>query len=401
MRRAATILAILLTASLASMSSMIGCSSSSNTNGGGSGGGGGGTAAGGGGGGTAGGGGHAGGGGGGAAGGGGGGHAGGGGSAGGGGGTAGGGGGAAGGDGGSTGAIQTVFVIMMENNDWSNIQGNSSAPYINSLVGSGDAGSGTAAYALNYHVPQSGGAPLHPSNPNYIWLEAGDNLGITSDQSDTSSTHQSTTNHLVTELSTASISWKVYAEGITAGQCPISDNTGTDYAVKHDPQVFFDDVAGNPPSASATPCTTNVVPFTQLATDLSSNAQARYNFIVPNLCDDMHGDLGFQNNCIQGLTDNVQQGDTFLSTLVPSITATQAYKTAGAIFIVWDEGSGSSGDNPMGMILLSPKAKPGYSNNTHYDHSSTLKTISEIFGVTPPRAAAQATDLSDLFTSFP
>jgi phosphatidylinositol-3-phosphatase len=313
-----------------------------------------------------------------------------------------GGGGAGGGGGGTvTGKIQTVFVILMENQDWSKIVGNSSAPYINGLVSAANGGTGIAAHAENYHVPQVNGQPLHPSNPNYIWLEAGDNLGITSDQSSTASAHQSTTDHLVTELKAAGISWKVYAEGITAGQCPIADITGTDYAVKHVPQVFFDDVAGNPPSSSAAPCKADVVPFTQLATDLAANAQARYDFIVPNLCDDMHGDLLFQNICVQGLTDTVNLGDTWLKNNLPAILASQAYTDVGAVFIVWDEGSGSSGDNPMGMIVVSPKAKAGYSNTTRYDHSSTLKTISEIFGVTPPRAAASATDLGDLFTSFP
>jgi len=51
------------------------------------------------------------------------------------------------------------------------------------------------------------------------------------------------------------------------------------------------------------------------------------------------------------------------------------------------------------MIVLSPFAKPGYANTIHYTHSSTLKTMQEIFGVTPLLAdAANATDLSDLFT---
>jgi len=38
----------------------------------------------------------------------------------------------------------------------------------------------------------------------------------------------------------------------------------------------------------------------------------------------------------------------------------------------------------------------------HYTHSSTLRTVQEIFGVTPMlRDAANATDLRDLFVSFP
>jgi hypothetical protein len=55
------------------------------------------------------------------------------------------------------------------------------------------------------------------------------------------------------------------------------------------------------------------------------------------------------------------------------------------------------------MIVLSPLAKGGgYSNSITYDHSSTLRTMEEIFGVQPfLGGAATATDLSDLFRTFP
>src|SRR5204862_8135638 len=69
-----------------------------------------------------------------------------------------------------TSAIRTVFLIVMENTDWSSIKGSSSAPYINSLLS-------VAAHAEQYNnVPG-----LHPSLPNYLWLEAGTNFGISSD----------------------------------------------------------------------------------------------------------------------------------------------------------------------------------------------------------------------------
>ncbi len=79
-----------------------------------------------------------------------------------------------------------------------------------------------------------------------------------------------------------------------------------------------------------------------------------------------------------------------------TFTATVTAKSPG-----WDEGA--SGDGPIGMIVVSPKAKGGgYANTIAYDHSSTLRTIEEIFGVTPMLGdAANATDLSDLFVSFP
>ena len=96
----------------------------------------------------------------------------------------------------------------------------------------------------------------------------------------------------------------------------------------------------------------------------------------------------------------MKNGDTWLSKELPKIFASAAYQQGGAVFITWDESE--RGDFPIGMIVLSPHAKPGYSSTIAYSHSSTLRTMQEIFGVAPLlRDAANATDLSDLFTSFP
>src|SRR3954467_5109255 len=67
--------------------------------------------------------------------------------------------------------IKHVFVIVMENHNWSDVKGSPSAPYLNKKL-----------------LPQSAGAEkysnapsLHPSEPNYLWMEAGTNFGIHSD----------------------------------------------------------------------------------------------------------------------------------------------------------------------------------------------------------------------------
>jgi len=52
------------------------------------------------------------------------------------------------------------------------------------------------------------------------------------------------------------------------------------------------------------------------------------------------------------------------------------------------------------MIVLSPLVKVNYANSIYYTHSSTLRTMQEIFGVRPfLRDAVSATDLSDLFVN--
>jgi hypothetical protein len=288
------------------------------------------------------------------------------------------------GGGGNT-AIKTVFVILMENHDWSDISGSSSAPYINSLLNVG-------AHAENYHnVPPS--ATLHPSEPNYIWLEAGDNLGLTTDNSPSSSNCIKGADHLVKQLGAAGVSWKAYEESMSAGSCPLSGSG--DYAPRHNPFVFFDDVSGtNCSDKQAAVCLAHEAPYSDLAGDLTSGNVAQYNFITPNLCHDMHS-----NSC-PGSSDVIKQGDDWLGTEVPKIMASNAYTNGGAIFITWDEGG--SGNHPIGMIVLSPLAKVGYSNQTAYSHSSTVRTMQTIFGVAPfLNDAANAADLGDLFTQFP
>ncbi len=266
--------------------------------------------------------------------------------------------------------IKTVFIILEENHNWSQIC--PGATYIcNTLVPMG-------AHATQYFNPPGN----HPSEPNYIWLEAGSNLGLTSDADPSPSNSSNTTQHLVTLLNNAGISWKAYQEDIPAGTCPLKSGGG--YAAKHNPFVFFNDVTNNLDPASAY-CISHIVPFTQLATDLQHNTVAQYNFITPNLCNDMH-------DC------SVQIGDTWLSQNVPAILSSQAYQNGGALFITWDESEG--GDFPIGMIAVSPFAKVNYHNSILYTHSSTVRTMEEIFGVTPPlNDAANANDLSDLFTT--
>lgn len=274
----------------------------------------------------------------------------------------------------------TVFLILMENHNWDSIYRSSSAPYLNRTL------LPIAAHAEQYYNPPG----MHPSEPNYLWLEAGTNFGIADDRLPAAN-HQNSSAHLTKLLDMAFISWKSYQEGISGKDCPLT-NQGH-YAPKHNPMIYFDDVTdtNNPNSAY---CIAHVRPYDEFAADLTNNTVARYNFITPDLCNDMHDALGCKT------LDSVHNGDSWLAAEVPKILASQAYRQNGILIITWDESEG--GDNPIGLIILSANAKPGYSNTIHYTHSSTLRTIEELFGVLPLLGdAANATDLSDLFTVFP
>jgi hypothetical protein len=275
--------------------------------------------------------------------------------------------------------IRTVFIILMENQNWAAVEGSPSAPYINNTL------LPLAAHCEQYYNPPG----MHPSLPNYLWLEAGTNFGLY-DDNPPAIDHQSTTNHLVTLLNHAGISWKTYQEDISPGYVPLTDTNN--YLVHHNPFAYFDDVTGtnNPDYAYGI---AHIRPYTELAADLANNTVARYNFITPDSYDDGHYPEPPGSN-------ELSQIDNWLAAQIPMILNSTAYSNNGAIFITWDEGVND--DGPIGMIVLSPLIRAGgYGNNIYYTHSSTLRTFQEIFDVGPLLGdAANATDLSDLFLQY-
>ena len=300
--------------------------------------------------------------------------------------------------------VKTVWVILMENHNWTgnnagasfgapDIKGNPLAPYINGTL------LNTSAHAEQYFNPPGN----HPSQPNYLWLEAGTNFGVLSD-TQPGQPQLNTDQHLVKLLENAGISWRSYAEPDFGSPvfdvCPI-DFTFLD--VEHLPFVYFSDInLGLDPQSAE--CIAHVRPYYQLATDLADGTVAQYNFITPNVCHDGHEGV---SPCAQTEPiDNTLRSDTWLKQNVPLILESDAYKTGGALFIIWDEAedSGPFSDGPIGMFILSPFAKGGgkkaFSNSIHYDHSSTLKTLEEIFSVQPllgHAADPETKDLRDLF----
>jgi hypothetical protein len=300
--------------------------------------------------------------------------------------------------------VKTVWVILMENHNWTgnnagaafgspDLKDNPQAPFINGPLLQ------HSAHAEQYFNPPGN----HPSQPNYLWLEAGTNFGVLAD-TQPGQPQLFTEQHLVKLLEDAGISWRAYAEPDFGS--PLFDNCPLDFSVldvEHLAFVYFDDVNNglNPQSAE---CISHVRPYYQLATDLADHTTARYNFITPNVCHDGHE--GVSPCDANEPADNTLRSDTWLKQNLPLILESKEYKEGGAIFVIWDEAedNGKFSDGPIGMFLLSPFAKgegkQPFSNVIHYDHSSTLKTLQEIFNVTPLLGAAAdpaTKDLSDFF----
>ncbi len=272
--------------------------------------------------------------------------------------------------------IKTVFLVLMENQDWASVISNKYCPYINSTL------LPASSYARQYYSPPS----LHPSEANYLWLMAGTNFGIRDDQLP-SVNHQSSTNTLFQLLDRRGISWKCYAEEVTGTNVP-AVNTGQ-FVARHVPFVFFDSVRTNLAYS-----TNHIRPFEELASDLANESVPRFCFLAPNLTNDMH-------NLSPGSPSAMKQGDDWLARVFPNIFSSSAYTNDGAVFLTWDEGANDT-DGPIGMIVLSPRAKGGgYHNDVFYTHGSTLRTLQDIFEVKPYLGdAAYAAGLGDLFQNL-
>ncbi len=202
----------------------------------------------------------------------------------------------------------TVFTIVMENHDSAQILGNADAPYINALAA-------RYAVAAGYHDSY-----VHPSEPNYIWMVAGENFGILNDDDPGEDNNVDSRSHIADQIERAGLTWKSYQEGMGA---PCGLVSHDEYAAKHDPFVYFDDIDGWNGSAMVPParCAEHVVDYTTLADDILAERVPDYAFITPDLLDDMHD-------------GTVADGDLWLSREVPRILASPAFTNGGVLFLV-------------------------------------------------------------------
>jgi phosphatidylinositol-3-phosphatase len=280
-----------------------------------------------------------------------------------------------------------VFVIALENEAQKSVYGNSAAPYINQQL------IPEYAHGMAFTDPLPDSIP---SEPHYVWMEAGTNVfsdtTFSGDADPSASNSTASTAHLVTQMMAASpaVSWLSFQEGLNSstGACPISSSGF--YAAKHDPFVFFQDIVGRAPSASASVCVAHHRAYTtsSFAAALSQGTVAQYNFITPNLCNDMHGGSGCPSS------DVIGAGDSWLASNLPPIIQF-ANANDGVIFLVWDEPEGGSPLIPF--LAIGPRIKTGYASSITVTHSALVKSVEKIFGLPLLPAVAGSNDFGDLF----
>ncbi len=161
------------------------------------------------------------------------------------------------------------------------------------------------------------------------------------------------------------------------------------YAVKHDPFAYFQSVQEGAPHSGIG--LDNVVGFQGahgLFDDLQTGNLPAYSFVVPNQCNDQHGQNNASAACFEDPNDNgtlnglnpglIYQGDLTLRTLVAAIHDSPAWVAGrNAIVIVWDENDYSAAPNPNRVLLTvdTNYGVHGVQSNAFYTHFSLLKSV--------------------------
>jgi hypothetical protein len=209
------------------------------------------------------------------------------------------------------------------------------------------------------------------------------------------------------QLVEAGKNWKSYQESITytgadlvdysdgyfdnnsnlatllAGSGATSSNIVHLYAAKHNPFVYFRSVQEGQLD--------HVVGFDGargLLDDLESGNLPEYSFIVPNQCNDQHGQNNATAACFEDPNDNgtlvglnpglIYQGDLTLRTLIKSIHDSPVWPNGrNAIVVVWDENDYSAAPYPNKVALTvdTSYGAHGKQSGKFYTHFSLLKSV--------------------------
>jgi len=262
-----------------------------------------------------------------------------------------------------------VAVVVLENQDFANIIGNANMPFLNSL-------------ASNNSLARQYVANTHPSIGNYFMMTTGQI--ITNDDAFTGTV---AADNIARELTNAGKSWKVYAESL-----PSPGYTGGDvypYLKHHNPFTYFTDVIG-------TSQANNLVPFSQLSTDLGANSLPNFLFIVPNAQNDMHDCPAGFSTCT--LADKATNTDAWLQNNLSALLANSDFQSNGFMVITFDESEtdNTNGGGHVATILVGLRVKQAFASDTTFQHQSLLRTSLESLGVTTlPGAAAGAPSMSE------
>ena len=255
--------------------------------------------------------------------------------------------------------------MVLENHEVDDVVGSPQAPYLTSL-------------ARRYAVLTGGHGLEHPSLPNYIGLVTGTTAGITSDCIPSQCPVSGPS--VVDQLEAAGVSWRAYMEAMPRPCFHYDADEAGLYAQRHNPFAYLTRVWSRPERCR------KVVPLNRLQAD-ERRGLARFTWITPNLCHDMH-DCG------------LAAGDSWLRGAVPPLL--RALGPRGVLVLTFDEGTtnesccdGARGGR-VAILLAGAGARPGATSSRAVDHYSTLATIEDILGLPRLGNARSAPTLTPL-----
>ncbi len=219
-----------------------------------------------------------------------------------------------------------VMVVMMENQGYSQIIGQSALPYANQLAQ--QYGLATRSYGF-----------AHISLADYLELVSGSNEGVTDDLPPSAHSFPVVPT-LADQLAAAGYRVGAYAENLPSD--PTNDS-GL-YAVRHNPWAYFPNAAITVKNSSA------------LIPDLNSASPPDFVWYTPNLTDDGHTGVPTNTEANQ-----LAGTDAFLASFIPSVQSTAWYQSGGQIIIEWDEAlqtdtssiNGGGGGGHVATIVVS------------------------------------------------
>jgi hypothetical protein len=227
---------------------------------------------------------------------------------------------------------------------------------------------------------QNYSAITHTSEPNYLAIASGQTFAPTSTND---LYHVFNAVNIVDGLESAGQTWRAYSESAT-GPCDTTANPD----IRHVPFLFFSDVVTKPARCNRVVPTTANTDVEMLA-ELGSPATAsNFIWLTPNDNNNMHD-------------GTIAHGDMYLGSLVPKILGSKTFTTTrAALFIVYDEGSGSA-TYPSDLVYAvwaGPVVKKAQKFKTLYSHYSVLATLEANWGFASlNRNDAMATAMMEVF----
>jgi hypothetical protein len=303
-----------------------------------------------------------------------------------------------------------VVIVIMENHSYGEIIGSAQAPNINALAAEGanfvNAPSDPTAATSGCH------ALRHPSQPNYLELFSGNHQGVIQDgrpgttDEPLSPTLPFSTPNLAASLIAAGLTFTTYSENLPSagfdGDSYTTDPAKSQYQRKHNPVANWQ--AADAPANHHVPFAVNQ-PFSVFPSDAAGYAALpTVAFVVPDQQNDMHD-------------GSIAQGDAWLKTRILDGYYQWAKTHNSLLILTFDEDADNTASNQIVTIFAGAMIKPGNYFETNINppdarppdggvitptgtamtHHNVLRTVAEIYGLTPIGGSANTPPITDVW----